>query len=181
MTKLTVSLEEILDWSIYGGGIGIARWRFLLKYLGYSGEEFCDYNRNHRVAIGDIAIILGPSDAWSCVKCLADTPEVRRALVRALLPTVRRAAAYAANANAASFAAQVAAYAAASAASASASAAAEEACTACACASLAAVHAVADEDAYPATEEYASAYTTAADDERKAQVNDLVTEFGLSK
>ena len=59
------------------------------------GEPDVGYNRDRRVSLGDIAVSNGADDAWWCVRVIDwSDVTVRRAVIAALLPAVRRAAAH---------------------------------------------------------------------------------------
>ena len=62
-------------------------WRKLLASLGYAAG---DLDPERRVTLGDIASSNGPDDALWCARCLPI--KARRDVVRAILPTVGRAA-----------------------------------------------------------------------------------------
>ena len=147
----------------------VSGWATLLTALGYADGKF---DPDHQVTVGDVAVSNGAADAWWCVRSLdCANVTVRRRVVRALLPCCRRVAVHTTDARvvdcldaifrwvegddtvdlrAAAYAADAAAYAARAAA---------------ARAAYAAADAAADAAAYA---------------ERKAQVDDLVAEFGRS-
>jgi hypothetical protein len=67
-------------------------WTKLLRSLGYVGGR---YPSNRKVTLGDVAHSNGPQDALWCYPTMQDTPEARRALISAILPSVKRAAMHA--------------------------------------------------------------------------------------
>ena len=162
----------------------VSGWATLLTALGYADGKF---DPDHQVTVGDVAVSNGAADAWWCVRSLdCANVTVRRRVVRALLPCCRRVAVHTTDARvvdcldaifrwvegddtvdlrAAAYAADAAAYAARAADARAAYAAADAARAAAARAAYAAADAAADAAAYA---------------ERKAQVDDLVAEFGRS-
>jgi len=178
----------------------VSGWATLLTALGYADGKF---DPDHQVTVGDVAVSNGAADAWWCVRSLdCANVTVRRRVVRALLPCCRRVAVHTTDARvvdcldaifrwvegddtvdlrAAAYAADAAAYAAADAAAARAAYAAAYAARAAAAraayAAADAARAAAARAAYAAADAAADA---AAYAERKAQVDDLVAEFGRS-
>ena len=84
MSDLTITLADIRNHHPCAGG-----WTKLLTSLGGSSTPL-----DTRVSLGDVARSNGEADAWWCVKALDwSDVSVRRAVIAALLPSLRRAAA----------------------------------------------------------------------------------------
>ena len=76
-----LTLQQIRDQSPCSGG-----WTKLLKSLGNPPMDTV-------ISLGDVAKSNGAEDAWWCVRALDwDNEQVRRDVIKALLPSVERAA-----------------------------------------------------------------------------------------
>ena len=91
---ILTTLGAIRAVNLYGIDRGELRTGFR-KLLAYLGEPDVGWNPQRSVSLGDIAHSNGVDDAWWCVRALDwSDVAVRRAVIAALLPAVRRAAAH---------------------------------------------------------------------------------------
>lgn len=87
MDKLSLTLSQVRSYAPCDRG-----WNKFLESRGFNDESF---DNDHRFTLGDVAFSNGAADAWWCVRCLDwSDVSVRRSVISALMPAVKRASQY---------------------------------------------------------------------------------------